>query len=154
MHVRKKLGRKTCLWEEPIPSQLAREYKKFSYSVVKKGGRGRDYAGSLQWIEDAEIIRRCYNIEKTELPLDGNKIPSEFKVYMADIGLLVSMLEMGMPSPCGLYSRTKKNTMWSKPWNWVTTMSVEAEKHSRCPCIWDFCFRGLTLLFELPRFPR
>ena len=81
-----------------IPAQLAREYKKFSYNIVRKGGRGRDYAGSLQWIEDAGIVRRCYNIEKTELPLDGNKIQSEFKVYMSDIGLLISMLEDGTQS--------------------------------------------------------
>lgn len=80
---------------ESIPSQLAREYKKFTYSVVSSSRRGRDYAGSLQWIEDAGIIRRCYNTEITELPLDGNKISSEFKVYMSDIGLLVSMLEDG-----------------------------------------------------------
>lgn len=80
---------------ESIPGQLAREYKKFQYSVVRKGGRGRDYEGSLQWIEDAGIIRRCYNTDITELPLDGNKIKSEFKVYMADIGLLISMLEDG-----------------------------------------------------------
>lgn len=80
---------------ESIPAQLAREYKKFSYNVVRSGGRGRDYAGSLQWIEDAGIIRRCYNAEITELPLDGHRIQSEFKVYMADIGLLVSMLEEG-----------------------------------------------------------
>ena len=80
---------------ESIPSQLAREYKKFSYNVVRSGGRGRDYAGSLQWIEDAGIIRRCYNTQITELPLDGNRIPNEFKVYMADIGLMVSMLEDG-----------------------------------------------------------
>ena len=83
---------------ESIPAQLAREYKKFSYTVVRTGGRGRDYAGSLQWIEDAGIIRRCYNTEITELPLDGHKIKSEFKVYMADIGLLVSMLEEGTQS--------------------------------------------------------
>ena len=83
---------------ESIPAQLAREYKKFSYSVVRPGGRGRDYAGSLQWIEDAGIIRRCYNTEITELPLDGHRIRSEFKVYMADIGLLVSMLEEGTQS--------------------------------------------------------
>ena len=83
---------------ESIPAQLAREYKKFSYTVVRPGGRGRDYAGSLQWIEDAGIIRRCYNTEITELPLDGHKIKSEFKVYMADIGLLVSMLEEGTQS--------------------------------------------------------
>ena len=83
---------------ESIPAQLAREYKKFSYSVVRSGGRGRDYAGSLQWIEDAGIIHRCYNTEITELPLDGHRIQNEFKVYMADIGLLVSMLEEGTQS--------------------------------------------------------
>lgn len=83
---------------ESIPAQLAREYKKFTYSVVRPGGRGRDYVGSLQWIEDSGIIRRCYNTENTELPLDGNRIQSEFKVYMADIGLLVSMLEEGTQS--------------------------------------------------------
>lgn len=83
---------------ESIPSQLAREYKKFTFSIVRPGGRGRDYAGSLQWIEDAGIIQRCYNTETTELPLDGNRIQSEFKVYMSDIGLLVSMLEDGTQS--------------------------------------------------------
>ena len=83
---------------ESIPAQLAREYKKFSYTVVRQGGRGRDYAGSLQWIEDAGIIRRCHNTEATELPLDGHKIQSEFKVYMADIGLLIAMLEEGTQS--------------------------------------------------------
>ena len=83
---------------ESIPAQLAREYKKFSYTVVRPNGRGRDYAGSLQWIEDAGIIRRCYNTEITELPLDGHRIQSEFKVYMADVGLLVAMLEEGTQS--------------------------------------------------------
>ncbi len=83
---------------ESIPAQLAREYKKFTYSVVRHGGRGRDYEGSLQWIEDAGIIRRCFNTSITELPLDGNRIGSEFKIYMADVGLLVSMLEDGTQS--------------------------------------------------------
>ena len=83
---------------ESIPAQLSREYKKFSYTTVRPGGRGRDYAGSLQWTEDAGIIHRCYNTEITELPLDGHRIKSEFKVYMADIGLLVSMLEDGTQS--------------------------------------------------------
>lgn len=83
---------------ESIPAQLAREYKKFTYSVVRPGGRGRDYTGSIQWIEDAGIIRRCYNIDTTELPLDGNRIQSEFKIYMTDIGLLISMLEEGTQS--------------------------------------------------------
>lgn len=80
---------------DSIPAQLSREYKKFTYTSIRKNARGKDYAGSLQWIEDAGIIRRCYNTEITELPLDGNAIRSEFKVYMADTGLFVSMLEEG-----------------------------------------------------------
>ena len=43
----------------------------------------------------AGIIRRCYNLEITELPLEGNALPDQFKVYMADTGLFVSMLEEG-----------------------------------------------------------
>ncbi|MGN0281405.1 MAG: ATP-binding protein [Prevotella sp.] len=78
---------------ESIPKQLSRENKKFAYAQVKANGRGRDYQGSLQWIEDAGIIRRCYNLEIPELPLDGNAIAEQFKVYMADTGLFVSMLE-------------------------------------------------------------
>ena len=80
---------------ESIPAQLAKENKKFQYAVIRKGGRSSQYAGSLQWIEDAGIIHRCHNVTITELPLDGNAIPDIFKVYMTDIGLLVSMLEEG-----------------------------------------------------------
>ena len=80
---------------ESIPKQLAREYKKFTYSVVRPGAKGRDYYGSLQWIEDAGIIRRCYNTEITELPLEGVAMNDQFKVYMADTGLLISMLDDG-----------------------------------------------------------
>ena len=80
---------------ESIPNQLARDYKKFTYNVIRPKAKGRDYAGSLQWIEDAGIIHRCYNTEITELPLDGVAIKDQFKVYMADTGLLISMLEEG-----------------------------------------------------------
>ena len=80
---------------ESIPKQLAKENKKFQYSVVKKGGRSSQYIGSIQWLEDAGIVRRCYNIQTTELPLEGNSIKDCFKVYTTDIGLLVAMLDYG-----------------------------------------------------------
>lgn len=80
---------------ESIPAQLAKDNKKFQYSVIKKGARSAQYRSSLQWIEDAGIIRRCHNTRITELPLAGNAIPDCFKIYMADIGLLISMLEHG-----------------------------------------------------------
>ena len=80
---------------DSIPKQLSKENKKFQYSMVKKGGTSSKFRGSLQWVEDAGIITRCYNLELPELPLDGNAISDTFKVYMKDTGLFVSMLEDG-----------------------------------------------------------
>lgn len=80
---------------ESIPTQLAKENKKFQYSIVKKGGRASQYIGSIQWLEDAGIIRRCYNTQITELPLESNSIKDSFKVYTTDIGILISMLDYG-----------------------------------------------------------
>lgn len=78
-----------------IPKQLSKENKKFQYSVIKKGATASKFAGSLQWIEDAGIITRCYNLTITELPLAGNADQDVFKVYMRDMGLFVAMLEDG-----------------------------------------------------------
>ena len=80
---------------ESIPKQLAKENKKFQYSLVRKGGRSAQYIGSIQWLEDAGLVQRCYNTQITELPLEGNSIKDCFKLYAADIGLLVAMLDYG-----------------------------------------------------------
>ena len=80
---------------ESIPRQLAKENKKFQYSLIKNGGRSSVYQGSLQWMEDAGMIKRCYNTSTTGLPLDGNAIEDCFKVYVTDIGILMSMLDFG-----------------------------------------------------------
>ena len=78
-----------------IPKQLAKDNKKFQYNKVKPGGRSETYMGSLQWLEDAGIICRCYNTDITGLPMEGNAKDNVFKVYTADIGLLVEMLGAG-----------------------------------------------------------
>ena len=78
-----------------IPKQLAKENKKFQYSVVERGARRKDYDSCLSWIEDAGILHHCYNLSVPELPLDGNSEEDTFKVYMADTGLFISMLEDG-----------------------------------------------------------
>ena len=80
---------------ESIPNQLAKENKKFQYSMVRKGGRSSQYIGSIQWLEDAGLVQRCYNTQITELPLEGNSIKDCFKLYTTDIGLLVAMLDYG-----------------------------------------------------------
>ena len=80
---------------ESIPKQLARDNKKFQFSLIKKTARSNQYVGSLQWLEDTGLIRRCYNLTLPELPLEGNACLDKFKVYMADTGLFVGMLEDG-----------------------------------------------------------
>lgn len=80
---------------ESIPKQLAKENKKFQYSMVRKGGRAAQYVGSIQWLEDAGLVRRCYNTQITELPLEGNSIKECFKLYTTDIGIFVAMLDYG-----------------------------------------------------------
>lgn len=80
---------------ESIPKQLAKENKKFQYSMVRKGGRSSQYIGSIQWLEDAGLVQRCYNTQTTQLPLEGNAIKDFFKLYTSDIGILVAMLDYG-----------------------------------------------------------
>jgi predicted AAA+ superfamily ATPase len=80
---------------QSIPKHLAKDYKKFRYSLVEKGGTARKLGGSLMWLYDAGIINFCYNLSAPELPLEGNAMSDVFKVYMRDTGLLMAMLEDG-----------------------------------------------------------
>ncbi len=78
-----------------IPNQLAKENKKFQYSLVEKRGSAAKFENSLECIADAGIITRCTNLHTPELPLAGNADENIFKIYMSDIGLFISMLEDG-----------------------------------------------------------
>ena len=80
---------------ESIPKHLAKDYKKFRYSLVEKGATAEKYAGSLEWLYDAGIINFCYNLSHPELPFAGNAKENVLKVYMRDTGLLIAMLEDG-----------------------------------------------------------
>lgn len=80
---------------DSIPAQLAKENKKFKYSLSDKNANKERYFGALEWLNDAGITNFCYNLNNLELPLEGNKDSDSFKVYMADTGLLMAMLEDG-----------------------------------------------------------
>lgn len=81
-----------------IPSQLAKENKKFQYTVIKKNARGREYSNAITWLEEFGLIKCCYRLTNLELPLEGYKDDCNFKIYFADTGLFVSMLEQGTVS--------------------------------------------------------
>lgn len=76
-----------------VAPQLARENKKFQISKVASGARFRDYRGCAEWLVDAGMVNICHCLEFPELPLGGNYEPDTFKLYFADTGLLVSMLD-------------------------------------------------------------
>ena len=78
---------------DSIPSQLAKENKKFVYSKLSNKATSNQYEPAIQWLCDYGLINRCYNLSCLELPLEGNKIDKIFKIYMADTGLFVSMLD-------------------------------------------------------------
>ena len=76
-----------------IPVQLAKDNKKFQISKVASGARFRDYRGCVEWLDDAGMVNICYCLNFPELPLQGNYDDTKYKIYFADSGLLVAMLE-------------------------------------------------------------
>ena len=76
-----------------VPSQLAKENKKFQISKVEKNAKFRDYRGCTEWLVDAGVINACYCLNVAELPLSGNCDIDKYKLYFSDTGLLVSLLD-------------------------------------------------------------
>jgi hypothetical protein len=75
------------IWQS-LPSQLARENKKFLYSVVKPGARAREYENALNWLRDADIISKVSRITKPGLPVSAYDDLGAFKIYAVDVGIL------------------------------------------------------------------
>lgn len=78
---------------ESIPSQLAKENKKFQMSKISHGAKFEDYRGCVEWLSDSGIINVCHCLNFPELPISGNYNFNKFKLYFADTGLLVSLLD-------------------------------------------------------------
>ena len=76
-----------------IPPQLAKENKKFQISKVTTGARFKDYRGCIEWLIDSGMINICYQLSFPELPLKGNFDETKYKIYFADTGMLVAMLD-------------------------------------------------------------
>lgn len=77
------------IWQA-IPTQLAREQKKFVFGHVAEGAQAKNYRSALTWLHEAGIIQIISNVTKPAVPLTGYK-DSSFKVFMSDIGLLSCM---------------------------------------------------------------
>lgn len=83
----------SMIWRS-LPSQLARENKKFIYKVVKEGARAREYEDALQWLVDAQLVHKVFRSTAPGLPIMAYDDLSAFKIYVVDVGLLRGLAQL------------------------------------------------------------
>lgn len=81
------------LWNN-IPTQLAKENKKFIYGVVKEGARAREYEVALSWLIDCGLIYQVNRVNSSKVPLSAYQDFNAFKLYLLDVGLLAAMADL------------------------------------------------------------
>ena len=77
-----------------MPSQLAKENKKFQYGKIEKNARSRDYESALDWLLSSDLVIKCNLVNRLETPLKGFVDESCFKLYFSDVSILTNMLDM------------------------------------------------------------
>lgn len=78
------------LWNS-IPSQLARENKKFIYGLVREGGRAREYETAIMWLSDCGLVHKVSRVNAAGIPLKAYEDLKAFKLFIVDVGLLACM---------------------------------------------------------------
>lgn len=81
------------LWNN-IPTQLAKENKKFIYGLIKEGARAREYELALSWLIDCGLVYQVNRVNDCKLPLSAYQDFSAFKLYLLDVGLLCAMAKV------------------------------------------------------------
>lgn len=94
-HNKKVNAAKVLLVYRNLVTQLAKENKKFVYGVLKPGARAREYEDAIEWLVNAGLIYRIYNISKPEFPVRAYRELSDFKLYFLDVALLRKMAGVG-----------------------------------------------------------
>ena len=77
-----------------IIPQLSREQEKFTYGLVKKGARAREFEEAVEWLVSAGIVHRIYNVSQPGYPLKAYEVQNHFKLFFLDPGLLNAMGEV------------------------------------------------------------
>lgn len=78
------------LWKS-IPSQLAKENKKFIYGLIREGARAKDYEIAIMWLSDCGLVHKIGRINKAGIPLRAYEDLKAFKLFIVDVGLLGCM---------------------------------------------------------------
>lgn len=87
------LAKVSMVWNS-IPSQLAKENKKFIYGSLKKGSRAKEFEDAIEWLIKAGLIHKVVRVSKVERPLKFYEDASAFKLFICDLGLLGAMTDV------------------------------------------------------------
>ncbi|MDR2466370.1 MAG: ATP-binding protein [Prevotellaceae bacterium] len=79
-----------------IPTQLAKENRKFQYKVVQRGGTASIFGESIEWLQSAGVVLKCQKVEHAFIPLKAYQEFSDFKLYLSDTGMLT--IHSGLPA--------------------------------------------------------
>lgn len=82
--------RLNVVWDS-IPSQLAKENRKYIYGQIRKGARAKDFELAIQWLSDCGLVHAVHRVSKAGMPLKAYEELSAFKLYLLDVGLLGAM---------------------------------------------------------------
>ena len=77
-----------------IPTTLAKENRKFQYKNIEKGAKKRDYESAIDWLKASNLVYQCTLVNKIQPPLKAFEQIDYFKLYLSDVGLLTSLLEI------------------------------------------------------------
>lgn len=91
-----------------IPAQLAKENRKFQYKIVQRGGSATVFGEAIEWLNYAGVVLKCQMVEQGRIPLAAYASLSDFKLYLADIGMLTML--SGMPPTMVLSAISLDNT--------------------------------------------
>jgi len=95
-HAKESFSSKLRMLWKSIPSQLAKENKKFTYGAVKTGARGRDFELAIQWMTDSSLVEKICRVTAVKTPLKAYEDFGAFKLFVNDVGLLCAMAELDM----------------------------------------------------------
>jgi hypothetical protein len=91
------IPRMLMLWKS-IPSQLAKDNKKFIYGAIRSGARAKEYELALSWLHDYGLIHKLPRIEKPAIPVSSYQDLTAFKIYLVDVGLLGALSKVDAKS--------------------------------------------------------
>jgi uncharacterized protein len=93
-HAPKEIVPRIIMVWKSIPSQLAKENKKFVYGFIKEGGRAKEFELAIQWLVNCGLIHQCFRVSKPAISLSAYQDLSAFKLYHNDVGLLAAMAKL------------------------------------------------------------